>query len=125
MPNRITPPLKLPCFIAVHTARFDGTPEFRDVLRGECLRTTVLHSGFLAAEHAYDPSGFGILVSYWTDQDAFEDWVATSAHQVRQQLGISEATSIFSHEVLRTGIVESEERHANTASIAPSSALTA
>lgn len=45
--------------------------------------------GFLGAESARDAEGFGITVSYWTDEGAIQAWKADLAHLAAQERGRS------------------------------------
>lgn len=46
--------------------------------------------GFLGAESARTPSGFGITVSYWRSLDAIADWKAHAEHKIAQEMGKSD-----------------------------------
>ena len=43
--------------------------------------------GFLGIESARDASGFGITVSYWTDEAAIAAWKAQALHREAQTAG--------------------------------------
>jgi len=43
--------------------------------------------GFLGYESARDEAGFGITVSYWTDDDAARAWKQVQEHGIAQQRG--------------------------------------
>ena len=43
--------------------------------------------GFLGVESARDTSGFGITVSYWTDEAAALAWRANAEHREAQRMG--------------------------------------
>lgn len=43
--------------------------------------------GYLGIESARDPGGFGITVSYWTDDAAAAAWKQVAEHLVAQQRG--------------------------------------
>jgi heme-degrading monooxygenase HmoA len=43
--------------------------------------------GFLGYESARDEHGFGITVSYWTDESAARAWKAVNEHAIAQQRG--------------------------------------
>ena len=43
--------------------------------------------GFLGVETARDEDGFGITVSYWTDDDAARAWKQVHEHAVAQERG--------------------------------------
>lgn len=44
-------------------------------------------AGFLGVESARDAAGFGLTVSYWTDEAAIAAWRADAEHAVAQHLG--------------------------------------
>lgn len=43
--------------------------------------------GYLGYESARDASGFGITVSYWTDDDSARAWKQVHEHTIAQQRG--------------------------------------
>jgi len=43
--------------------------------------------GFLGVESARDPQGFGLTISYWTNQDAIKAWRDHPEHQAVQAMG--------------------------------------
>jgi heme-degrading monooxygenase HmoA len=43
--------------------------------------------GFLGMESARGPDGFGITVSYWTDEEAIGEWKSHAEHQIAQETG--------------------------------------
>lgn len=43
--------------------------------------------GFLGVESARDADGFGITVSYWTDEEAIARWKAHTEHAVIRERG--------------------------------------
>lgn len=60
--------------------------------------------GFLGLESVRDPeTGFGITVSYWTDQDSIAAWRTHAEHAAIQQLGRERWYRAYR---LRTGRVE-------------------
>lgn len=44
-------------------------------------------AGYLGYESARDPQGFGITVSYWTDDAAAQSWKQVHEHSVAQDRG--------------------------------------
>ena len=44
-------------------------------------------AGFLGAESARDGDGFGITVSYWTDEASILAWKRHSEHRIAQETG--------------------------------------
>jgi heme-degrading monooxygenase HmoA len=59
--------------------------------------------GCLGAESARDANGFGITVSYWTDEASIGAWKAVLDHQVAQRLGL---TRWYEHYEVRIAKVE-------------------
>lgn len=43
--------------------------------------------GFLGVESARDTEGFGITVSYWTDEEAIAGWKAHAEHAIIRERG--------------------------------------
>ncbi len=43
--------------------------------------------GFLGYESAQDEAGFGITVSYWSDEEAARAWKSVHEHAIAQQRG--------------------------------------
>ncbi len=44
-------------------------------------------SGFLGVRSARNPDGFGITVSYWTDEAAIRAWKRNAEHRIAQERG--------------------------------------
>lgn len=44
-------------------------------------------SGYLGIESTRDSDGFGITVSYWTDEAAIANWKGVAEHLFAQQMG--------------------------------------
>lgn len=59
--------------------------------------------GFLGLESARDPDGFGITVSYWTNEAAITAWKADARHLVAQTRG---KTAWYVHYHLRVARVD-------------------
>jgi heme-degrading monooxygenase HmoA len=51
------------------------------------LELAARQPGFLGAESARDPEGFGITVSYWTDEAAISGWKAQAEHAAVRERG--------------------------------------
>jgi heme-degrading monooxygenase HmoA len=43
--------------------------------------------GFLGAESTRDAQGFGITISYWTDEASIAAWKANTEHRIAQETG--------------------------------------
>ncbi len=61
------------------------------------------HPGCLGMESTRDAFGFGITVSYWTDEASILDWKNDAKHKVAQNAGIDRW---YSHYELRVAKVE-------------------
>ncbi len=57
--------------------------------------------GFLGAESTRGADGFGITVSYWTDEAAIAAWKAVAEHRIAQELGRSRWYARFHTRVAR------------------------
>jgi len=60
-------------------------------------------SGYLGAESARGESGFGITVSYWSDEGSIAAWKSNAEHQIAQQKG---QKNWYAHYELRVARVE-------------------
>jgi heme-degrading monooxygenase HmoA len=70
-------------FTSQRTAREDGYAEMAERMV-ELARD---QPGFLGVESARDAGGFGITVSYWTDEAAIGAWKSHAEHLIAQELG--------------------------------------
>lgn len=59
--------------------------------------------GFLGVESARGADGFGITVSYWTDEDAIRRWKQNTEHLMAQEAGVRQW---YQHYQLRVARVE-------------------
>ena len=59
--------------------------------------------GCLGAESSRDADGFGITVSYWSDESSIRAWKAVAAHKAAQHLG---RTRWYDHYEIRIARVE-------------------
>ena len=59
--------------------------------------------GFLGAESARDAQGFGITVSYWTDEASIAAWKAHAEHRIAQETG---QARWYEHYITRVSKVE-------------------
>lgn len=57
--------------------------------------------GFLGIESTRDESGFGITVSYWTDEDSIAKWRQHAEHAIAQARGRGEWYAGFELRVAR------------------------
>jgi heme-degrading monooxygenase HmoA len=70
-------------FTSQRTAREDGYAEMAERMV-ELARD---QPGFLGVESARDAGGFGITVSYWTDEAAIGAWKSHAEHLIAQEHG--------------------------------------
>lgn len=51
------------------------------------VELAALQPGYLGVESARDASGFGITLSYWTDEDAIRAWRDNAEHTIARETG--------------------------------------
>lgn len=81
------------------------TPEDRGygAMAERMLELATQQPGYLGAESARDPAGFGITVSYWLSMESISDWKANAEHKVAQESG---RRDWYAHYELRIARVE-------------------
>lgn len=67
--------------------RSDGDDEGYGRAAGRMLELARLQPGFLGAESARDADGFGITVSYWSDEEAIRAWKRHAEHAATRAHG--------------------------------------
>ncbi len=67
------------------------------------LELATQQPGYLGAESARDPAGFGITVSYWLSMESISDWKANAEHKIAQESG---RRDWYAHYELRIARVE-------------------
>jgi heme-degrading monooxygenase HmoA len=72
-------------------------------MAAKMVELALARPGCLGAESARDAEGFGITVSYWTDEPAIAAWKAEAEHLVAQRLG---RERWYAHYELRVARVE-------------------
>ncbi len=105
--------------MAVMTSKFSGDPATLQRASNEALRLAALHPGFLGAEAAREPSGFGILITYWTSRSAFDEWEESVFNRVKEEFGQSDRFTVFDRRVMRVGMVEAVHEMTNPGYTAP------
>ena len=65
------------------------------------LELAARQPGFLGVESARDAGGFGLTVSYWTDEAAIAAWKAEGEHAVAQRLGREQWYAAFHQRICR------------------------
>ena len=66
--------------------RSDGDQGY-DAMAKRMVELAVDQPGFLAVESSRAADGFGITVSYWTDEAAISAWKRHAEHRVAQEQG--------------------------------------
>lgn len=57
--------------------------------------------GFLGIEHARNPDGFGITISYWDSEDAIKNWKTNHEHAIARNEGRAQWYSAYKVKVAR------------------------
>jgi heme-degrading monooxygenase HmoA len=81
--NLPTPPYTAVIFSNLRTQGDNGYGVMADRMQALAQE----QPGFLGYESARDEDGFGITVSYWTDEDAARAWKQIHEHAIAQQRG--------------------------------------
>ena len=77
-----------PPYVAViFSSQRAGDEEGYQAMSALMVKLALAQAGCLGAESTRDSEGFGITVSYWTDEQAVVAWKADSQHRIAQQLG--------------------------------------
>jgi heme-degrading monooxygenase HmoA len=77
------PPYYAVIFSSQRTQGDDGYGKMAE----QMLELASLQPGYLGAESARDPEGFGITVSYWSSPEAIAAWKSNIDHLVAQDKG--------------------------------------
>lgn len=76
-----------PYFAVIFTSlRTDADGDYAETA-DELLARASRQPGFLGAERARSPDGWGISVTYWESLDAIEAWENDAAHVAAKRLG--------------------------------------
>jgi heme-degrading monooxygenase HmoA len=89
------------CYAVIFSSKRPGSdPDYEEMSRRmeELARSQV---GFLGMESARGADGFGITVSYWTDEAAIGAWRRNAEHLTAQSRGRREWYSEYSIRVAR------------------------
>jgi len=92
-----------PYYVVIFANQLSDTPEgYSDMLaKLEDLAKSM--PGYIGRETARDATGFGMAISYWTDEDAIKNWKAQADHFGAQKMGQKQW---YDHYVLRIAKVE-------------------
>lgn len=86
MPSFANTP-KPPYYAVIFSSqRTDGDHGY-SVVAARMAELAARQPGYLGAESARDAAGFGITVSYWTDEAAIKAWKADIDHLAAQERG--------------------------------------
>jgi heme-degrading monooxygenase HmoA len=94
-----TPPYYAVIFSSLRTPEDRGYGAMADRM----LELATQQPGYLGAESARDPAGFGITVSYWLSMESISDWKANAEHKIAQESG---RRDWYAHYELRIARVE-------------------
>lgn len=76
-----------PYYAVIFTSTLRATTRGYEEMSVRMMELAERQPGFLGAESARDPAGFGITVSYWESHEAIARWKADTAHRFAQELG--------------------------------------
>lgn len=79
------PPYYAVIFSSQRTAGDDGYGQMAERM----MELAAEQPGFLGAESVRGADGFGITVSYWTNEEMIANWKTNTAHRVAQENGKS------------------------------------
>lgn len=85
--NQVAATPEPPYYAVVFTSQRTAGDAGYGVMAERMLELAAAQPGYLGAETARDASGFGITVSYWTDEKAIRNWRAHAEHRVAQETG--------------------------------------
>lgn len=92
-----------PYFAVIFTnQRSDGDAGY-DAMSDAMAKLATEQIGYIGAESTRDAGGLGITVSYWTDEQAIENWKNVAAHALAQKYG---KERWYEHYALRVARVE-------------------
>ncbi len=76
-----------PYYAVIFTSRRTAVEDGYGAVSDRMVELASQQPGFLGVEHARDPNGLGITVSYWTSLEAIAAWKANAEHRVAQMMG--------------------------------------
>jgi heme-degrading monooxygenase HmoA len=86
-PSSIAKTPEPPYFAVIFTSRRTEGDRGYNQMAERMFEIASKQPGFLGAESARDPDGFGITVSYWSNEEAIAAWKAHAEHQPAQEAG--------------------------------------
>lgn len=76
-----------PYYAVIFTSQRSDLDERYERMAEHMMEMALRQPGCLGAESARDARGFGITVSYWTDEAAVRHWKEDAQHLVAQRMG--------------------------------------
>jgi heme-degrading monooxygenase HmoA len=93
-----------PYYVVVFSARHTGIDQARYAETARRMfELAAEQDGFLGAESAHGPDGFGITVSYWDSLEAIAAWRANAEHSEARRVG---RETWYAHYAIRVARVE-------------------
>jgi heme-degrading monooxygenase HmoA len=103
MSHGFAEPLKTPYYAVIFTSRRTAPDDDYDEMAKAMYELALGQEGCLGAESARGPDGFGITVSYFSDDAAIRAWKENVEHRLAQKLG---KERWYSHYEVRIAKVE-------------------
>lgn len=76
-----------PYYAVIFSSRRTAGDHGYEAMSDRMLALALAQPGCLGAESARGLDGFGITVSYWTDETSIKAWKAVASHEAAQRLG--------------------------------------
>lgn len=92
-----------PYYVVIFANQLSDRPEGYAEMLAKLEDLAKSMPGYLGRETSRDAVGFGMALSYWTDETAIKNWKAQADHLMAQQTG---KTRWYDHYVLRIAKVE-------------------
>lgn len=103
MDNRFASTPKPPYHAVIFSNRLNSDHDGYQAMAEKMAALAAEQPGYLGAESTRDAEGFGITISYWTDEPSIADWKANAQHLIAQKMGIDK---FYRHFELRVAKVE-------------------
>mgnify|MGYP001216194759 CR=1 FL=1 len=98
-------PMPVPPYYAVifSNQRRDADPAGYELAASRLVELATQQPGYLGVESTRDADGFGITISYWTDEASIAAWKAHAEHSIAQETG---QARWYEHYITRVAKVE-------------------
>lgn len=103
MQNRFSSTPAPPYYLVTFTNQLNDDDAGYEEMGERMFALALEQPGCLGAESTRDESGFGITISYWTDEQAINTWKQQAMHLSAQKQGIERW---YAHYELRVARVE-------------------